>query len=69
MKAKTRQELANEYGVSRKTFYNWLKRERIVLEQRLICPKEIEYIYDVFGNPNLDYREKYNGSSPGNKFF
>ncbi len=52
-KTKTRAQLAAEYGISRKTFYNWLKKEGIVLHNRnLITPKELELIYGRFGNPN-----------------
>ncbi len=49
--AKTRQEIAQEYGISRKTFYNWLKREDISLQNRLVSPKEQQLIYETLGNP------------------
>jgi len=48
---KTRQEIAQEYGISRKTFYNWLKREGISLQNRLVSPKEQKVIYETLGNP------------------
>lgn len=48
---KTRQQIANEYDISRRTFYTWLRREEIVLEGRLITPKEQELIYQTFGIP------------------
>jgi len=48
---KTRQEIAELYGISRKTFYNWLKREDICLENRLVSPKEQKIIYEKLGNP------------------
>ena len=51
--AKTRAQIAAEYGISRKTFYNWLKKEGLTFQKRrLINPKEIEIIYNIFGNPN-----------------
>ena len=51
--AKTRAQIAAEYGISRKTFYNWLKKEGISFQKRrLINPKEVEIIYKTFGNPN-----------------
>lgn len=50
-KAKTRQQIANEYGISRKTLYNWLKKEHIVLRKRLVTPKEQFLIYKKFGHP------------------
>jgi len=49
--AKTRQQIADEYGVCRKTFYNWCKRNGIYLSGGLINPKEQEIIYKTFGNP------------------
>jgi len=51
MDYKTRQEIAQEYGVSRKTFYNWLKRERIYLQNRLVSPKDQRIIYEKLGKP------------------
>jgi hypothetical protein len=40
--AKTRTQMASEYGVCLKTFNRWLKRENIVLPQGLMCPKDQE---------------------------
>lgn len=54
-KVKTRQELADEYGISRKTFYNWIKKEGITLTSRLVTPKEQQEIYDKFGYPRQAY--------------
>ena len=51
MKSKTREELAAAYGVCRKTFYNWLKKEGIILANRILTPKEIRLIYERFGKP------------------
>lgn len=48
---KTRQQLADEYGVSRKTLYTWLKKANIKLKRSLITPKEQSEIYDEFGLP------------------
>ena len=49
--AKTRQEMATEFGVCRKTFYNMLKKARIQLSGRLITPLEQELIYQKLGRP------------------
>lgn len=49
---KTREQLAEEYGISRKTLYSWLKNAGIKLKKRLLTPKEQETIYNTFGNPN-----------------
>lgn len=53
---KTRQEMAAEYGVSRKTFYRWLKKKSINLENGLVSPKDQESIYTTFGNPKVKKR-------------
>lgn len=49
--AKTRQQIADEYGISRKTLSRWLKKVSIVLDGYLIAPKEQELIYQTFGDP------------------
>ncbi len=51
LNSKTRSELASEYGVSRKTFYNWLKKENIILPQGTIKPCDVRKIYQTFGSP------------------
>ena len=51
-KAKTKQEIADEYHIHRNTLYNWLKKADIKLSSRLVSPKEQLIIYDKFGNPN-----------------
>jgi transposase-like protein len=50
-KAKTRQQLADEYGVNRKTLYRWLKRKKINFDGGLLTPTEQTMIYDTFGAP------------------
>ncbi len=35
---KTRQQVADEIGVSRKTLYRWLKKWNIELSSGLLCP-------------------------------
>lgn len=50
-KAKTRQQLADEYGVNRKTLYRWLKRKKINFDGGLLTPTEQTMIYDTFGSP------------------
>ncbi|MCG8310038.1 MAG: hypothetical protein MI975_21760 [Cytophagales bacterium] len=56
MKAKTRTQLASEYGVSRKTLYNWLKNHNIVLGKGQLTPSDQKKIIDKLGPP-----DKYNG--------
>ena len=50
-KAKTRVEIAVEYGIHRKTFARWLEREKIVLPPGLVNPKNQQRIYETFGYP------------------
>lgn len=52
-RVKTRQQLACEYGIDRKTFYRWLKKSNLQLSKGLICPSAIEKIYNTFGKPYL----------------
>lgn len=51
-KVKTRQEIAAEYGVHRRTFQRWLKKKKIELPSGLLTPKEQEVIYKCFGQPD-----------------
>jgi DNA invertase Pin-like site-specific DNA recombinase len=51
LKAKTRQEVALEYGISVKTLNRWLQRANIVLPSGLIKPNHLKIIYSIFGIP------------------
>ena len=51
MKTKTRQELANDYGIDRTTLYRWLKKAKIKLSGTVLTPKELELIYLKLGKP------------------
>jgi len=48
----TRIELAELYGVSRKTFYSWLKTKNIELSKGYLCPKEVDKIFEILGKPD-----------------
>lgn len=49
-KAKTRKEIASEFGITTKTFKNWLNKAEITLEGKsLICPKMYKIIKEKFG--------------------
>ncbi len=50
-KAKTRVEIANEYGIHRKTLARWLIKANIVLPGGLVSPKNQKLIYRTFGYP------------------
>jgi transposase-like protein len=55
--AKTREQVASEYGISARTLRRWLKKSGIKLPDRLLCPKEQTIIYQEFGFPRpLDLR-------------
>jgi len=49
---KTRQQLADEYGVCRKTLTKLLLRKRIKLDKGLISPKDQLVIYSRLGMPD-----------------
>lgn len=49
--AKTKQQIAKEYGICTKTFTKWLNEEGIVLKRGLITPKKQEIIYKSLGVP------------------
>jgi hypothetical protein len=49
---KTKQQMANEYGVCRKTFNKLLQKKHIKLDRGLIYPKDQMNIYNILGEPN-----------------
>lgn len=51
--AKSKQQIAIEYGICTKTLNKWLKEEKIVLRRGLISPKKQETIYKKLGSPNI----------------
>ena len=51
MKLKTRQEIAQEYGIVRETLYRKLKSEGIVLKRGLVNVEDQERIYKLLGKP------------------
>lgn len=48
---KNRQEIADEYGICRRTLMRWLKKAGITLDNRLITPREQQLIYEKLGHP------------------
>ncbi|PZX48676.1 helix-turn-helix domain-containing protein [Algoriphagus chordae] len=50
-KAKTRQQFANEYGVSVKTLSRWIKRRNLCIENGLLTPATQNVLYDSLGLP------------------
>jgi len=62
---KTKQQMADEYGVCRKTFARLLVKKNIRLERGLIYPKDQESIYNVLGEPvTLEKFLNFHKSSP-----
>jgi hypothetical protein len=47
---KSRQQIAEEFGVSTKTLSRWLKKENIDLPPGFITPKWQKLIYSRFGS-------------------
>jgi hypothetical protein len=52
LKAKTRQEVAREYGISVKTLNRWIKKENLKISPGLIYPNQVRIIYETFGIPS-----------------
>lgn len=48
-KAKSRQEIAEEFGISVKTLSRWILKEKLQIPQGLISPKDQDLIYEKFG--------------------
>jgi phage antirepressor YoqD-like protein len=49
--AKSKQQIASEYGVCTKTLNKWLKEEKISIKRGLIKPKQQLLIYRKLGSP------------------
>lgn len=50
--AKTRKEIADQYGINVKTLSRWCVKHNIPLEKRdRVPPKIVQQIYDQFGCP------------------
>jgi hypothetical protein len=52
LETKTRQKVAEEYGISVKTLARRLEKASIFVEPGIIFPKTLEIIYSSFGVPN-----------------
>jgi len=49
--AKTKQQLAKEYGICVKTFNKWLKKENLKIERGLVSPRIQQLIHRKFDAP------------------
>jgi hypothetical protein len=56
---KTKQQMADEYGVCRKTFNRLLRKKHVKLDRGLISPKDQYLIYDKLGIPNSTLKFTY----------
>ena len=53
LKAKTRQEVAEEFGICVKTLNRRLKKQNIVVSPGVFFPKTLKIIYETFGVPEF----------------
>jgi len=51
LKAKNRQEVAEEYGISVRTLNRWFKKANLEIPSGLIDPYHLRIIYETFGIP------------------
>jgi hypothetical protein len=65
---KNRDQLAQEYGVSRPTFYRMLARAGISLPTRVqLFPAELEVVYEKLGRPPQENKNNTNTKGGGGK--
>jgi len=50
-KAKSRHEIAQEYGISVRTLYRWIKNSQLAFPNGVISPKDQDLLYEKFGKP------------------
>lgn len=63
---KNRDQLAQEYGVSRPTFYRMLERAGIALPARVqLSPAELEMVYEKLGRPPQENKNNTNARGGG----
>lgn len=55
--AKSRSQLAGEYGIHRKTLAAWIKRHQLSITAGNLCAKEQEIIYKAFGKPIIESKQ------------
>ncbi|MDZ4682012.1 MAG: hypothetical protein SH848_04875 [Saprospiraceae bacterium] len=54
MAFKTRQQLADEFGINVRTLYRWLTKWNVNLPGGLIRPSDQDAIYRIVGKPERD---------------
>lgn len=60
---KTRLQLAEEYGISRRTLYRLLKRYKIDLPSGVLPPEAVLRVYQALGRPNRATDQNREGQS------
>jgi transposase len=57
IKAYSKKEMTNMYGIHRFTFLKWIKKipEIEINRKRLFTPKEVEIIFNHLGPPEKDF--------------
>lgn len=53
-KCKTRQQIAKEYGIDRKTLAKLLKSKQLELPRGILTPEWTEQVYAALGKPEKD---------------
>lgn len=48
-KAKSRKEIALEFGISTRTLSRWFQKEKLTIAAGLISPRDQDLIYEKFG--------------------
>jgi DNA invertase Pin-like site-specific DNA recombinase len=51
LRAVTRKEIAEEYGISPRTLVRWFKKTNVQMPSGLIDPYHLKIIYKTFGVP------------------
>ena len=65
---KNRDQLAQEYGVSRPTFYRMLERAGIALPARVqLSPADLEMVYEKLGRPPQENKNNTSTKGGGGK--
>ena len=57
--AKTKGQVADDYGICRRTLNKWLKAENIVINPGLISPRQQTDIQRKLGKPQSQFNKNY----------
>lgn len=65
MPFKTRQQLADEFGISVRTLYRWLTKRNVKLPGGLVRPADQDTIYQMLGKTSEDRLSSEKGKDAG----